>query len=49
MPLSEHSVGTIQEMSSRATRQGILGHSRLRSLSHRRLILAYRAELVCAS
>ena len=32
--LSKHSVGTIREMSSHATRQGTLGHSRLSSLSH---------------
>ena len=34
MPLSRHSVGTYQETSSYATRQGTLGHSRLSSLSH---------------
>ena len=28
MPLSRHSVGTYQETSSHATRQGTLGHSR---------------------
>ena len=39
-PLSRHSVGTYQETSSRATRQGTLGHSRLSSLSHCGLILA---------
>ena len=49
MPLSRHSVGTYLEMSSHATGQGILGHSRLSSLSHCGLILAYRVELVCAS
>ena len=31
MPLSRHSVGTYQEMSSHATRQETLGHSRLSS------------------
>ena len=40
MPLSRHSVGTYPEMSSHATRQGTLGHSRLSSLSHNGLILA---------
>ena len=34
MPLSRHSLGTCQETSSHATRQGTLGHSRLSSLSH---------------
>ena len=34
MPLSKHSVGTYQETSSRATRQGSLGHNHLSSLSH---------------
>ena len=29
MPLCRHSVGTYQETSSHATRQGTLGHSRL--------------------
>ena len=49
MPLSRHSVWTYQETSSHATRQGILGHSHLSSLSHCGLILAYRVELVCTS
>ena len=49
MPLSGHSVGTNQESSSHAIRQGTLRHNRLNSLSHCRLILAYRVELVCAS
>ena len=49
MPLSMHSVGTYQETSSHASRQGTLGHSRLSSLSHWGLILAKRVELVCAS
>ena len=40
MPLSRHSVGTDQETSSHATRQGTFGHSRLSSLSHCGLILA---------
>ena len=40
MPLSKHSVGTYQEMSSHATRQATLSHSRLSSLSHCGLILA---------
>ena len=40
MPLSRHSVGTSQETSSHANRQGTLGHSRLSSLSHCGLILA---------
>ena len=34
MPLSRFSVGTYQEMSSHATRQGTLSHSRLSSLGH---------------
>ena len=49
MALSRHSVGTYQETSSHATRQGTLGHSSLSSLSHCGLILAYRVELVCVS
>ena len=40
MPLSRHSMGIYQETSSHTTRQGILGHSRLSSLSHCGLILA---------
>ena len=40
MPLSRHSVGTYQETSSHATRQGTLGHSRLSSLSQCGPILA---------
>ena len=40
MTLSRHSVGTHQETSSHATRQGIFGHSCLSSLSHCGLILA---------
>ena len=40
MPLSRHSVGSNQETSSHATRQGTLGHSRLSSLSYCGLILA---------
>ena len=40
MPLSRHSVGTYQETSSHATRQGTFGHSRLSSLSHCGLIKA---------
>ena len=49
MPLSSHSVGSYQVSSSHATRQGALGHSRLRLQSHCGLILAYRVKLVCAS
>ena len=41
MPLSRQSVGIYQETSSHATRQGTLGQSRLSSLSHCRLILAW--------
>ena len=48
MSLFENSVETYQETSSRTTRQGTLGHSRLSSLSHCGLILAQRVELVCA-
>ena len=40
MPLSRQTLGTYQETSSHATRQGALGHSRLSSLSHCGLILA---------
>ena len=40
MPLSRHSVGTYQETSSHATRQGTFGHSRLSSVSDCGLILA---------
>ena len=40
MPLSRHSVGTYQETSSHATRQGTLGHSCLSLISHSGLILA---------
>ena len=40
MLLSRYSVGTYQETSSHAARQGTLGHSRLSSLSHCELILA---------
>ena len=39
-PLSGHSVGTYQKMSSYATCQGTFGHSRLSSLRHCGLILA---------
>ena len=39
MPLSRHGVGTYQETSSHATRQGALSHSHLSSLSHCGLIL----------
>ena len=49
MPLSRHSLGTYQETSLHATRRGTLSHSRLSSLSHCGLILAYRVESVCAS
>ena len=49
MPLSSHSVGTCQETSLHATRQGTLSHSCLSSLSHCGLILALRVELVCVS
>ena len=40
MLLSRYSVGTYQETSSKATRQGTLSHSRLSSMSHCGLILA---------
>ena len=39
MPLSRHSVGAYQEMSSHAIRQGTFSHSRLSSLRHCALIL----------
>ena len=40
IPLSRHSAGAYQEMSSHATRQGTLSHSRFSSLSQCGLILA---------
>ena len=49
MPLCRHSIGTYQDMSLHATRQGTLGQSRLSSLSHCGLILAEKVELVCAT
>ena len=49
MPLSMHSVEIYQETNSHATRPGKVGHSRLSSLSHCGLILAYRVELMCGS
>ena len=49
MPLSRHSARAYQEMSTHATHQETLGHSRLSSLSHCGLILAHRVKLVCAS
>ena len=48
MSLSRHSVGTYLEMSSDAICRGMFGHTRLSSLSHCRLILASRLELVHA-
>ena len=45
MPLSRQSVKTYQETSSHATRQGILGHSRLSSLSRCGLILAQKSGI----
>ena len=41
-------MGTYLEISSYATHEGTLGHSRLSLLSHCGQILAYRVELVCA-
>ena len=46
MPLSRHSVGTDTETISYATCRGTFCHSRLSSLSHCGLILAWREELV---
>ena len=46
MLLCRHSVGTYLETSSHATRQGMLSHSHLISLSHCGLILAIEVELV---
>ena len=40
MPLCRHGVGTYQEKSSHATRQGTPSHSRFSSLNHCGLILA---------
>ena len=48
MSLSRHSVGTYQETSSHATRQGTLGHSRLSSLSHCGLILVFKKSGISA-
>ena len=48
MPLCRHSVGTYPERSSHATGQGTLSHSRLCSLSHCRLTLAWRVAFRCA-
>ena len=39
----------IRERTSHETRQGTLGHSRLRSLSHCGLLRAYRVKLACTS
>ena len=44
MPLCRHSVETYEETTSHATRQGTLGHSRLSSLSHCGLILAFNEQ-----
>ena len=49
MPLSRHSVETYPETSSHATCQGTFGHSRLSSLCHCGLILAWRVKLLCMS
>ena len=49
MLLSRHSVRTYQETSWHASHQGTLGHSRLSSLSHCGLVLAYTVKLVCTS
>ena len=51
MPLCRHNVGAYQETSSRATRQGTLGHSCLSSLSHCDLTQAKKkkVEFVFAS
>ena len=50
MPLSRHSVGTYQETSSNATRQGTLGHSPLSSLSYcGPIMVKKKVELVCVS
>ena len=40
MPLSRHSIGTYQETSSHASRQGTFSHGHLSSLSHSGMILA---------
>ena len=47
MPLSRHSVGTYQEMSSHATCQGTFSHSHLSLLSHCGLILAQSGISAC--
>ena len=44
-PLSGHSVGTYPETTSHATCQGTFGYSRLSSLSHCGLILAYMSGM----
>ena len=43
IPLSRHSVGTYQKMSSHASHQGTLSHSHLSSLSHCGLILTKKS------
>ena len=43
----KHGEGTYPETSTHATCQGTLGHSRLRSLSHRGLIRAEKVDLEC--
>ena len=45
IPLSRHSVGTYPETSPHATCQGTFGYSRLSSLSHCGLILAYMSGM----
>ena len=45
MPLSKHSVETYPETNSHATCEGTFGHSRLSSLSHCGLILAYKSGI----
>ena len=49
MLLSEHSVGTYQEMSSHTTCLGTLSHSHFSLLSHCGLNLVERVEIVCVS
>ena len=48
MPLSRNCLGTYRETGSHATRQGTLGHSRLRSLSRLKSGISVR-ELIPAS
>ena len=45
MPVPRHSLGTYPGASFNGTLQGTIGYSRLSSLSHCGLILAYESEM----